>query len=92
MLYYVYLMANHSRMVYIGVTNDIERRASEHREKLADAYTKQNNITRLVYFEEHVDVGEAIAREKQLKGRRRAKKVALIESTNPRWRDLAEDW
>ena len=90
--YYVYIMANESRMLYVGVTNDLERRVSEHKLKLDVGYTKRYNLTRLVYFEDMPDVGDAIAREKELKGWRRAKKVALIESMNPRWRDLAEEW
>ena len=90
--YHVYIMANESRMLYVGVTNDLERRVSEHKLKLDAGYTKRYNLTRLVYFEDMPDVRDAIAREKELKGWRRAKKVALIESMNPRWRDLAEEW
>jgi putative endonuclease len=90
--YYVYIMANESRMLYVGVTNDLERRVSEHNQKLVAGYTKRYNITRLVYYEDLPDVRDAIAREKELKGWRRAKKVGLIESMNPRWRDLAKDW
>ena len=90
--YSVYMMANHARMLYIGVTNDLDRRVSEHKLKLIPGYTKRRNMTRLVYYEGTPDIRDAIAREKELKGWRRAKKVALIESTNPRWRDLAEDW
>lgn len=90
--YRVYIMANHSRMLYIGVTNNLERRVSEHRMKLVPGYSNRHNMTRLVYYEDVPAVRDAIAREKELKGWRRAKKVALIESVNPRWRDLAEDW
>lgn len=90
--YYVYIMANETRMLYVGVTNDIEGRVSEHKLKLTDGHTKRYNITRLVYYEDMPDVREVIEREKQIKGWRRSKKVALIESTNPRWRDLADDW
>jgi putative endonuclease len=88
----VYIIANHSRMLYIGVTNNLERRVSEHKMKLVPGYAQRYNMTRLVYYENTPDIRDAIAREKELKGWRRAKKVALIESTNPRWRDLAEDW
>jgi putative endonuclease len=88
----VYILANHSRMLYIGVTNDLERRVNQHKLKLIPGYTKRYNITRLVYSENVADIRYAIAREKELKGWRRAKKVALIESANHRWRDLAEDW
>ena len=90
--YSVYMIANHSHMLYIGVTNNLERRVSQHKLKLIPGYTKRYNITRLVYYEAMPDIRDAIAREKELKGWRRAKKVALIESTNPRWRDLAQDW
>jgi putative endonuclease len=90
--YYVYIVANESRMLYVGVTSDIERRISEHKQRLVDGYTKRYNLTRLVYCEGTGDVSAAIEREKQLKGWRRARKIALIESTNPRWRDLSEGW
>jgi len=90
--YYVYIMANETRMLYVGVTNDLERRVSEHKLKLLESYTNRYNLTRLVYYEDMPDIRDAIAREKQLKSWRRGKKVALIESMNPRWRDLAEEW
>jgi len=88
----VYILANDSRMLYIGVTNNLERRVTQHKLKLLPGYTKRYNMTRLVYCESTPDIRDAIAREKELKGWRRAKKVALIESANPRWQDLAEDW
>ncbi len=90
--YSVYIMASHARMLDIGVTNNLERRVSEHELRLDAGYTKRYNLTRLVYYEDMPDIREAIGREKQLKGWRRSKKVALIESANPRWRDLAQDW
>ena len=90
--YSVYILANETRMLYIGVTNDLERRLSEHKLKLADGYTRRYNMTRLVYYENLPDVRDAIAREKELKGWRRARKIGLIEAMNPRWRDLSEDW
>jgi putative endonuclease len=90
--YYVYIMANHTRMMYVGVTNSLERRVLEHKAKVADAHTKRYDMTRLVYFEDYADVRDAIAREKQLKGWRRARKIELIRAMNPRWRDLADDW
>ncbi|MEX2158040.1 MAG: GIY-YIG nuclease family protein [Dehalococcoidia bacterium] len=90
--YSVYIMANESRRLYIGVTGDLIGRVSEHKLKLVDGYTKRNNMTRLVLYEEFSDVLVAIEREKELKGWRRARKVALIEATNSRWRDLADDW
>ena len=90
--YFVYIMANISRTLYIGMTNDLERRVYEHRAKLIPGFTKRYNITLLVYFESFPDPGSAIAREKELKGWLRAKKVALIESMNPEWKDLSADW
>lgn len=90
--YYVYIMTNKSRTLYTGVTNNLERRVHEHKEKIVSGFTSKYNITRLVYFEETNDVSIAIAREKQVKGWLRARKIALIESVNPEWRDLSEDW
>ena len=90
--YYIYIMTNRSRTLYIGVTNDLRRRVQEHKEKLIPGFTQKYNVTQLVYYEETPDVKAAIAREKQIKGWLRAKKVALIESVNPEWRDLSDDW
>ena len=90
--YYVYIMANRSRTLYIGVTNNLERRMYEHKHHLMAGFTSKYDLTRLVYFEETSDVNIAIAREKQIKGWLRTKKVALIESMNPDWRDLSEEW
>ena len=90
--YYVYIMSNHARMLYTGVTNDLERRVFEHRSKLVPGFTKQFNLTRLVYFEVTGDVTVAIAREKEIKGWVRRKKVALICSANPGWEDLSLEW
>lgn len=92
MSYYVYIMTNYSRTLYIGVTNNLERRVYEHRNKLVAGFTARYNITVLVYFEETSDVLAAIAREKQLKGWRRERKLALIESLNPQWHDLSTGW
>ena len=86
--YYVYIMTNGVRTLYIGVTNDLTRRVYEHRQKLADGFTNKYNITMLVHYEVTTDVQSAIAREKQLKGWRRSKKVDLIERVNPAWVDL----
>ena len=90
--YHIYIMANETLMLYVGVTNSLESRVLQHRSKESDAYTRRYNLTRLVYFEEFADIRDAIAREKQLKGWRRARKIDLIRSINPRWRDLASDW
>jgi putative endonuclease len=90
--YYVYILANKGRMLYTGITNDLERRVWEHKNHLAAAYTKRYGISRLVYFESTTDVLSAINREKQIKGWLRKKKITLIESINPDWQDLSEGW
>lgn len=89
--YFVYMMSNSSKMLYTGVTNDIEARAFQHKSKQSPGFTQKYNLHKLVYVEEYADVGEAIGREKRIKGWLRSKKVALIESVNPGWTDLAED-
>ncbi len=90
--YHVYILASKSRRLYVGVTNNLERRVFEHKNKVVDGFTKQYNIERLVHFEDTVDVLSAIAREKQIKGWSRDKKVALIEAHNPAWEDLSDNW
>ena len=90
--YYVYIMANESRMLYTGVTNKLERRVAEHKGKQIDGFTKTYNLASLVYLEQTEDIRAAIAREKQIKGWLRRKKVAVIESMNPSWRDLSVEW
>jgi len=90
--YYVYIMANRSQTLYTGVTNNLQRRMYEHRRHLVAGFTSKYHITRLVYFEETSDVYAAIAREKNIKGWLRSKKIALIESMNPDWQDLSEEW
>ena len=90
--YYVYIMTNRSETLYIGVTNNLQRRIYEHKHYLVAGFTSKYLITRFVYFEETSDVNAALAREKYIKGWLRAKKVALIESINPDWRDLSEEW
>jgi putative endonuclease len=93
MSYYVYVLTDHrSTTLYIGVTNDLERRVYEHKRKLVPGFTSRYNLTRLVYFEETADVRAAIEREKQLKGWRRSRKAELVETMNPEWRDLSEGW
>lgn len=90
--YYVYIMSNHSRTLYTGITNNLMRRVIEHKQKRIPGFTQKYNITQLVFFEETEDVNAAIAREKQIKGWLRAKKIALIESINPGWEDLSLEW
>ncbi len=90
--YYVYIMTNRSKTLYTGVTNDLMLRVYEHKNKMVEGFTKKYNITRLVYFEETNDIQSAITREKQIKGWLRSKKIALIESVNPKWKDLSEGW
>ena len=85
-------MTNGVRTLYIGVTNDLTRRVYEHRHKLTDGFTKKYNVTMLVHYEVTTDVQSAIAREKQLKGWRRSKKIDLIEASNPEWVDLSLGW
>ena len=90
--YYVYIMTNKSRTLYTGVTNNLERRVYEHKNKLVAGFTSKYNITQLVYYEETNDVQVALAREKQIKGWLRSKKIALIDSINPQWKDLSLEW
>lgn len=90
--YYVYIMTNSSRTLYTGVTDDLVRRAYEHRNKLIEGFTQKYNMTGLVYYEITSDVRGAIQREKQIKGWLRKKKIALIEAANPEWKDLSERW
>jgi putative endonuclease len=85
-------MSSQRGVLYTGVTNDLIRRVYEHRHKLVDGFTKKYNVAKLVYYESTTDVESAIAREKQIKGWTRIKKVDLIESMNPYWEDLADTW
>jgi putative endonuclease len=90
--YYTYIVASRSLTLYIGMTRDLERRVFEHKCKLHDGFSAAYNCNRLVWFERFTGPGAAIAREKQLKGWTRAKKIALIRKTNPTWIDLSEKW
>ena len=90
--YYVYILTNSTRTLYVGVTSDLERRMYEHKSKLVPGFASKYNVTWLAYYEQTSDVRTAIAREKQIKGWRRSKKIALIESPNPRWKDLSLEW
>ena len=90
-MYHVYILTNKSNNVmYIGVTNDLERRLYEHKSELVDGFTKRYHVHKLVYCVEFNDVNDAIRCEKRLKGLSRAKKNALVETINPHWRDLSE--
>jgi putative endonuclease len=90
--YFVYIMTNVSKTLYIGVTNNLIRRVQEHRDGQIPGFTKKYHIHKLVYFEQGDDINSALFREKQVKKWRREKKIALIESVNPKWRDLSDDW
>ena len=83
--FYVYILASRGRVLYVGVTNDLQRRVYEHKHKIVPGFTQRYYITRLVYFEETSDVKSAIAREKQIKGWLRAKKLELINAVNLNW-------
>jgi putative endonuclease len=91
-LYFTYIAASRSLTLYIGVTSSLKKRMFEHKRKLHKGFTATYNCNRLVWFERFVDPSNAIAREKQLKGWTRAKKIALIKKTNPTWIDLSEKW
>ena len=88
--YYVYIMTNQSRNLYVGVTNNIRRRVEEHKAGLTKGFTNRYNIHTLVYVESFSDIGSAIAREKQIKYWRREKKLRLINQGNPEWHDLGD--
>lgn len=90
--YYVYIMSSPSGTLYTGVTNNLARRVFQHKNKVLEGFTKKYDVTRLVYCEVYYDVRDAITREKQIKRWRRRKKLDLIKSLNPTWRDLSEDW
>jgi putative endonuclease len=85
-------MSNKSGTLYTGITNDLERRVYQHKNKLIEGFTRRYNITQLVYFASSDDVSAAIAREKQIKGMLRSKKLEIIKTQNPEWKDLSEDW
>ena len=88
---YVYIAASFSGVLYVGVTNNLERRMHEHKLKLLPGFTAKYNVSQLMYFETCTDPLDAIAREKQIKGWSRQKKINLIESQNPNWDDLSKD-
>jgi putative endonuclease len=89
---YIYLMMNDTNtVIYTGVTNNLLKRIYEHKEKLVEGFTKKYNVTKLVYYEEFDDIKNAIEREKQIKGGSRKKKIDLIKSDNPEFKDLYYD-
>ncbi len=91
-MYYVYILANwNNKVLYTGVTGNLQRRIYEHKNKLADGFTNKYNVEKLVYYDLTDDVREAIKREKEIKGWKRFKKDDLISGFNPEWRDLSED-
>ena len=90
--YYVYIMTNkNNTVIYTGVTNNLIQRVYEHKEKIIDGFTKKYNCTKLAYYEIFNDPYNAIAREKQIKAGSRKKKIGLINSMNPNWKDLYDD-
>lgn len=93
MQYYVYMITNwNNRVLYIGVTNNLERRLYEHREHLVDGFTSKYNVNKLVYYEVTNDVRSALERERELKGWTRIRKNTLITQMNPAWVDLTKMW
>jgi len=91
--FFVYIAVNqYNKVMYVGVTKDLVRRMYEHKNGLTDGFTKRYNITKLVYFEQTIDVMSAISREKEIKKWRREKKDQLVESVNPEWIDLGNGW
>jgi putative endonuclease len=88
--FYVYILSNKSRVLYTGVTNDLHRRMHQHRNEQVPGFTKRYRIKQLVFYQRFAGIRDAIARERQVKGWTRAKKIALIESMNPHWADLGE--
>jgi putative endonuclease len=89
--YYVYIMTNrHNTVLYTGVTSNLVRRIFQHKDKTVKGFTAKYNIQKLVYFEHTTDINAAISREKQIKAGSRARKIALIQAINPKWKDLWE--
>jgi len=91
--YYLYILSNKfNRTLYLGVTNDLERRMFEHKHKIIDGFTKQYGLDKLMYFEVYQYINDAIRREKNMKKWKRQWKINLIEKDNPNWSDLSKDW
>ncbi len=91
--YYVYILTNwNNKVMYVGVTGNLQRRLYEHKNGILEGFTEKYRVHKLVYYEETSEVYSAISREKQIKGLLRSKKNALVETMNPDWHDLSEDW
>ncbi len=91
--YYLYIITNKKNgTLYIGVTNDLERRLFEHKNKLIEGFSKKNGLDKLVYFETYQYINDAVKREKNMKKWKRQWKIDLIEEDNPNWKDLSKDW
>ena len=91
-VYYTYIMGSKSGVLYVGITGDIVTRAIQHKSRATPCFTSRYRVTRLLYFEEFGSPTEAIAREKALKGWRRNRKLDLIRSKSPKWKDLSDEW
>jgi len=92
-MYYVYMITNwRNKVLYTGVTNNLERRIYEHKNKIIKGFTSKYNVNKLVYFDYTNDINSAIAREKQIKGWTRKKKNKLVEKMNPEWKDLSKEF
>jgi putative endonuclease len=90
MPYHVYILSNRTRVLYVGITSQLATRISQHKAHVVGGFTQRYNVDRLVYVETFADAMTAITREKQIKGYRRSKKVALIERENPEWQDISD--
>jgi putative endonuclease len=90
--YYTYIMSSRTKVLYIGITSNLELRVQQHKQNQHDGFAREYRCHHLVWFERYATAASAIAREKQLKGWRRAKKLALIEQQNLEWQDLSKDW
>jgi len=90
--YFVYIMSSQRRVLYIGLTSKLEHRTHQHKTHAFEGFTAKYNVTSLVYYERYDNIHKAIAREKELKGWLRMKKIELVETTNPKWKDLSSAW
>ncbi len=90
--YFVYIMSSQRRVLYVGITSKLEQRVFQHKQHSFGGFTANYNVTNLVYYESFDEVQKAIGREKEIKGWRREKKIALVESANPKWRNLSYGW